>query len=162
MHLGETLLIIGSLVIFGAVSLFINGARLDSERIMMETEFQITAIGLAQSFIEEAKGLPFDEGVVDSLFTGRVPESFTAENDLGPESGEDYPLFDDVDDYNGLFRHIDTPRASYTVEVTVGYADSVTLAPQGVYRSLFKIMNVRVASAFFRDTVQCSYLFTFY
>jgi len=162
MHIGETMLVLGAMVIFSAATLNINSAKLENEQNMMETEFRITAMGIAQSYIEETRGLLFDEALTDTMFSGPVPDAFTSPALLGPESGEVYPDFDDFDDYNNLSQNVTTPRADYNVNVIVSYTDSVSLLPQSAGQTSLKIIDVKVTSVYYQDTVSCKHLAGFY
>ncbi len=162
MQFGESFLVIGAIIIFTAASVSINGAKLENERIMMESELMISAEGLAQSFIEEAKNLSFDNISADTTFSGLVPDEFSEAISFGCETGESYPLFNDIDDYSGFSRNILTERAGFRIDITVSYADSVNLIPGFQGKTLYKYMDVRVTSAYFADTVKCGYLFSFY
>lgn len=162
MHLGETLMALGALVLFAFASLNINAAKLDNESGMMESEFMVTATGIAQSYVHQAKGLSFDEATADSVFNGPVPDSFTAPDALGPESGEIFPNFDDLDDLHGYTGAVVTPRSDYSVSIQVQYADTLNLTPQSSARTLMKILNVRIASVYMQDTLQINQLFGFH
>ena len=161
MHLGETLYVLGALVIFSIATLYLNDTRFDNQRIMMETEFKITAMNLAQSFLEEAQDLQFDEVATDTTYIGHQVNLFTDAGALGTEIGESYPAFDDIDDFNGYSTIINTPRAGYTVNLTVSYADSTNLSPGYPNKSFLKIVTVNVTSAFYSDTVKFEYLFSY-
>ena len=65
MNLGETLLVLGALVIFSVTTLYLNDVKYDTNNRLMETEFKTTAVGLAHSYIEEANALAFDDAVSD-------------------------------------------------------------------------------------------------
>ncbi len=58
----------------------------------MEIEFETTAIGIAQKYIEEAQALEFDEVLVGGTFAGIVPTDFSTPGSLGPY-GEAYADF---------------------------------------------------------------------
>ncbi|MFC1724740.1 hypothetical protein ACFL4T_03870, partial [candidate division KSB1 bacterium] len=126
MNLGESFLVLGALVIFSITTLYLNDVKFDNNNRLMEAEFKTTAIGLAHSYIEEAQALDFDEVVADSSGVS-FPNDFTAPGSLGPEGGETYPNFNDIDDFNGFITNITTPRADYDISINVSYADSATL-----------------------------------
>lgn len=160
MNLGETLLVLGALVIFSLTTLYLNDSKLENNNQLMENEFRITALGISQSFIEEAQTLGFDE-VLISGSPSTLPDDFTSVGSLGSDAGEIYPAFDDVDDFNGFTQSINTPRADYNVSVEVSYADTVNCSPGFSNTSFFKIMRVKVSSIFFSDSISCNYLFSF-
>ena len=162
MNLGETLLVLGALMIFSLATLYLNGSKLDNDTELMETEFKTTAIGIAQSFLEEAQSLPFDEVVNDTTFSGSLPNGFTNVMSLGAEMGESYPAFDDVDDFNGYSANIITPRADYDVDINVSYADSATVSPDYANKSFLKVMTIKIESDFFTDSLKLDYLYCYH
>lgn len=161
MQLGETLLVLGALVIFSIAALYLNDIKFNNDQNIMESEFKTTAIGLAQKYIEEAQSVKFDEVVTGASIPSPLPDAFTNFASLGPEAGESYPQFDDVDDFNGYSAAINTPRASYHVDITVSYADSVNITPGYLSKSFLKIMIVTVSSIFFSDSLKLNYLYSF-
>ncbi|MCP4726271.1 MAG: hypothetical protein GY863_14600 [bacterium] len=161
MHLGETLLVLGALVIFSITALYINDTKFDNDITMMETEFRITAVSIAQTYIEEAQTLSYDEVLISGSISD-LPDDFTSYTSLGNEGGESYPNFDDVDDYNGYSQNVVTPRADYDVSIKVSYADTLNCTPDYSNESFFKILEIKVKSDFFQDSLSCSYLFSFY
>jgi len=161
MHLGETLLVLGALVIFSVSALYLNDAKFDNDMTLMETEFKITAVALAQSFLEEAQVMQYDEVLVNDSYNV-LPDDFTAIASLGAEAGESYPNFDDMDDFDGFAQNITTPRADYNVNIQVSYADTLNINPGFANPSFFKIMSVTVKSVFFQDSLICDYLFSYY
>lgn len=160
MHLGETVLATGAVVIFAVGTLQLNAMRLDSQTRMLETEFHTTALSLAQSYAERLQGLPFDEAAT-SASTAPRPADLTASDALGPDTGESGPnLYDDIDDYHAHSEDVVTPRAVYRVTLAAAYADSATLAPD-TGRSLLKWLTVAVTSPHFSDTLRLHYLCAF-
>ncbi len=162
MNIGETLLVFGAFVIFTLAALYINDAKFDNENSLLETEFKITAIGIAQSFVEEAQSRYYDEKLTDPAFSGVLPLDFSSPDSLGSEPGEVYPNFDDVDDYNNYSQAVNTPRADYSVGITVSYADTLNYIPGYNQKSFYKILTVAVTSVFFQDSVKCNYLFSYH
>lgn len=161
MNLGETLLVLGALVIFSMAALYLNDSKFDNDMTLMETEFRTTAIGIAQSFVEEAQSLKFDEILDDTTYTAGLPDNFTNIASLGPDAGESYLNFDDVDDFNGYSANINTPRANYDADIIVSYADSVNINPGYLNKSFLKIMTVKITSIFFSDSIKVDYLYSY-
>lgn len=162
MHLGESLLAIGAVVMFTVGALRLNTMRLDGQTRMLESEFRTTALSLAQSYVEQAQRLSFDEALADSHSVTNLHARLTAPAAMGPDAGETtIDTFDDLDDLHGHTEAVITPRGAYRVSLTAAYADSVTLAPSGA-PSLLKWVTASVSSRYFRDTVRVSYLCGFH
>ena len=160
MQLGETLLIIGALVIFATATLYLNEIKYENEEMLWQSEFRAAAVNIAQSFIEEGGALEFDEVIVNESYVN-LPDDFTSVESLGPESGETYP-FDDVDDFNGYSSEYSTGRGDYTVTITVSYSDTTTLAQGYGSKTYLKIMEVIVSGELFSDSIRCNYLFCYH
>ena len=161
MQLGESFLILGALVIFSLTTLMLNDFKLENNTRMMEIEFETTAIGIAQQYIEEAQALEFDEALVGGGFSGSVPADFTAPASLGAESGESYPGFDDVDDFHGYTDNISTTRADFTVSISIVYLDTATIASDLINRTTLKNLIVTIKSSYFSDSLMLDYVYAY-
>ena len=176
------ILAVGALIIFGV---FLNS----SDRLMImntqlaeQNEYYLTALSLGQSLINEAKTKAFDQKTVSSPVS--VPDSLStalgtdgaAETVPSPDTlitSSPYSTavpgfrstvkFNDVDDYNGYKRKVNTQRAEgYTLTAKVHYASATY--PDSVYastKSYCKTMTVVVKSPFFPDSVTVSYAFLY-
>ncbi|MBT3343773.1 MAG: hypothetical protein HN712_03725 [Gemmatimonadetes bacterium] len=158
MQLGESLLAIAAVVMFTVGTLQLNGMRLDGRTRMWEAEFRTTALALAQSYVEQAQTLSFDEVLTDTTARAARPVGLTPPVDFGPDAHEPtIDDYDDVDDFHAYAEDVITPRANYHVSIQATYADSSTLAP-GTELSLLKWLTVAVSSPFYRDTLRVHYL----
>ena len=57
---------------------------------------------------------------------------------------EEYPYFNDIDDYHGLETIVNTTKRSYKVNITVDYVIDSTPLQVVDYETFFKIMVVTV------------------
>lgn len=188
------LLTIGALVIFGIFLGAANKLMIGNNQIASQNEYYITAISLAQSVIDEAKTKAFDEKTVSGSVSNRT--SLTAVASIGKDgASEAVPFpdtlsssspysstnkgywsaikFDDVDDYNGYYRLVNTPRAEgYQIRVTVNYANENSPDNSSLTQTYCKRMVVKVTSPYFPkasdgagstvpDTLTLSYAFTY-
>jgi hypothetical protein len=166
------LLTIGGLILLGTFILYANGLLFDNARIAQNNEFVICAISLAQSVIDEAKTKSFDEATT----TGSVSLTSALSSTLGREIGEtlstpdtvqgSIPVsasrFDDVDDYNGYVRVVNTARAeNYNISTVVSYASETCPDSLKGFRTFCKKMDVTITSPFFSHPVQMSYAFVY-
>src|ERR1041385_6512293 len=136
------ILTIGAIIIFGTFLKSSNSLMTGNTQIAEQNEYYLTALSLAQSVIGEAKIKAFDQktittavsspdslsavlgtdGVSESVpnpdtLTSNTPYSVTT---LGFLSN---PKFNDIDDYNGYKRIVNTPRTEkYTFTSKVVYA----------------------------------------
>lgn len=168
------LLTIGALLLLGIFTLTANGLISENERIADENEYYLTSLSIAQSIIEEAKSKSFDQATVsaplDSLIVLTLPTS------LGPEPGEFVPVpdslgpdgymslkfFNDVDDYNGYLRVVNTPRAEgYIVNVSIAYGSPTWPDSTLATNSFCKRMTVTVTSPLVSEAVALQYAYIY-
>jgi hypothetical protein len=169
------LLTIGGVVLLSTFVLYANGLLSDNVKTSSDNEYMITAISLAQSLIDEAKAKAFDEHTIGGSVT--LPSSMTAAGLLGrdggieavsdPDTANDdhcasFVRFDDVDDYDGYIRLVNTPRAEgYRISSAVQYASVTSPDSTMATQTFCKRMVVTVTSPYFAQPVQLMYAFTY-
>ena len=179
MNTGQTILSIGALILLGTTVLSTNRASLQHGAIITQTEVGIYAVSLAQAKIEEASGKAFDEySAPNATGDGDVITSVslcTASGSLGKESGETYPNFDDVDDYN--YYSGTNPYVLYVpgvdtfhIQTTVFYVDTAAPDTKVSTQTWHKKLTVKVwpnASPWAADnpkpdTVTMTYIYSYW
>ncbi|MFQ5707793.1 MAG: hypothetical protein ACE5HO_10110 [bacterium] len=154
----ELLLMIGAIMIFGITVLTTNQYVVDQNEAALRREFEYYSISLAQSYIEEGKTKAFDANVIDA--SPLVPSGFTGSGALGPEAGEVYPGFDDVDDFNGLTAVDSTKRSVFYASIQVGYVQEADPETVVGTKTFYKKMTVSVTDSSYMDSpAQLSYVF---
>ena len=171
------ILAMGAIVIFGTFLASSNHLMMGNTQIAEQNEYYITALSLAQSLIEEAKTKSFDQKTVstpDSLsvvlgtdgLAEQVPNPdilvsstpYTASNPGYLSNTK----FNDVDDYNGYTRLVNTPRAEgYTIHSAVAYASPTYPDSTKLAQTYCKRMTVTVKSRYMPDSLKISYVFTY-
>ena len=133
MHLGQTMLALGALVMVSVMALNVNRRIVEGDQQMYEAEAIDFATGFAQGLLYEITSKKFDELAVDSVL--QDPSEFTSPFMFNPGyEGEMLPTlpdtawyksistFDDVDDYNGYTRKVNTARIKgFIVKAEVYY-----------------------------------------
>ena len=114
----DLLYTIMAVVIFSFLLLQANSLILRNETVTVDHEYEKTAIAVAQSIIDEAKTLAFD----NNMEPNNIPQDFTAPGQLG-KSNVARHLFTAFDDFNGYDEPLSTPLGDYRVVVTVTYFD---------------------------------------
>ncbi len=175
----NTILAIGALIIFGTFLSSSDRLMTANTQIAEQNEYVLCAISLGQSVIEEAKTKAFDQYSIgkplpspDSASTvlGRdglaefipMPDTLTS---ASPYSSTyrgylSAVKFNDVDDYNGYSRLVNTPRAEkYTVSVKVSYRDPSNPDNTTGSKTFCKLMTVSIKSPFISDSLTLSYAF---
>jgi hypothetical protein len=153
----QSYLTIGGLLLFSLTSLRFNNAILSTSTADLQNKIYLTAFSLGDDLIEEIKAKSFDQNTVQ--FPINNPSGLSAV--LGPESGEVYPNFNDVDDYNGYTRNISAPNAEdYVVSCVVQYVQSSNQDAVSSTPTFFKKVTVTVTSPYMQPAVTLSYVFT--
>ncbi len=180
MNTGQMLITIAALVLLGMVILRVNNGFLNTGTTVMETKFNVMAISLGTSLIEEANSKAFDNATDTTSITTTTP--LKAYNQLGAESGESYPNYNDFDDYNNYNRLVlaDTvlsiPSGVETVLVDSTFrsanfrldclVDYVTVSSNAITSTISKTwhkrLRVTVTSPSMRDTVRMQTVFSYW
>lgn len=155
----QSFLAIGALVLLTLTSLRFNSSVLENSTTEVENKVYLTAFSLADDLIEEIKQKAFDENTVK--FTIVALSSLTPPQNFGPETGEVWPAFDDIDDYHNFSKPISLPHAeNYTVTSTISYV-SMTNPDQVVSSPTFaKRIEVTATSPYMRHDVTLNFVFT--
>ncbi|MFQ5822669.1 MAG: hypothetical protein ACE5JB_01285 [bacterium] len=155
----ELLLTIGAIIIFSISSFSVNQLALrNSEAIYMQ-QAEFYAVKLAQQFIEEAKIKAFDETTIVGNPVS-IPSDFKS-IPMGPEGGETYPNFDDVDDFNGFSTSIATNIGAMTISLSVDYVNETDLDSVVTTQTFYKKMSVTVQSDYLTNLVTAHYVFAY-
>ena len=155
----QSMLAIGSLFLLSMVSLNFNSALLHSNTVEIENKVYLTAFSLADDLIEEIKQKAFDEKTL--VFPTVNRSTLTPAGSLGKESGEVYPYFNDVDDYNNYSRDADAPHAeSYHISAEVYYVSETDPDSKSTNQTFHKRVDVTVSSPYLNNNVKLTFIFT--
>lgn len=154
----QQILVLGGMLILSLTSLRFNTTVLETTSVEVQNKVYLTAFSIADDMIEEIKGKAFDEATIQfPTATGNL----TSSADLGPETGEVYPYYNDIDDYNGYSKIISAPHAEdYKVAVTVNYVSDTSPDTDVLYRTFYKKVTVTVGSPYLTHTISESFIFT--
>ena len=153
----QSYLTIGGLLLFSLTSLRFNSAILSTSTADLQNKVYLTAFSLADDLIEEIKVKSFDENTLK--FPINNPAGLSAT--LGPEGGEVYPNYDDVDDFNGYARSVDEPHAEgYVVSCVVQYVQENDPDAVSATQTFYKKATVTVTSPYMKNAVSLSFIFT--
>ena len=156
---GESLLSVGALLVFSLVSLNFNSSVLQNTTVEVENKVYLTAFSLADDLIEEVKQKAFDAATVNFPTTNTA--SLTPAGSLGPANWEDYPFYNDIDDFNGFEKDVSAPHAeNYEVSCQVYYVDKDNPDVVSSTQTFYKKVTVTVNSPYLRNPVQLSQIFT--
>ena len=155
----QSMLAIGSLFLLSLVSLNFNSALLHSNTAELENKVYLTAFSLADDVIEEIKQKAFDEKTV--VFPTVNPLTLTPSQSLGAESGEIYPYYNDIDDYNNYSRDADAPHSEkYHISTKVYYVSETNPDLKSSTQTFYKKVDVTVSSPYLNNNVILTFVFT--
>ncbi|UCF64725.1 MAG: hypothetical protein JSW33_02495 [bacterium] len=160
---GETLVTLGAVIMLSVIAINVNNSFTENTEYFNKTKFGLESIAIANSIIEEASQLPFDEQSWDSTKVEKVATDFTPDVDLGPDFGEiDIESFDDFDDYHNFIYMDTTMQNVYQIICEVGYVNPSF--PDSVLsnRSLYKKLTVTVKNTLSNDSLTLSYVHGFW
>ncbi len=141
MNSGHMMLVIGSIVLFSFLTINAHRTILNSTELTLYAEYFSTATSVASNLVTEITTKSFDEKTITSEVSSA--DSLTSSESLGPDSGESYPNFDDIDDYDNYQTVVSTPRSgNFTAVVDVSYVNEST--PDNVVNSQTRMKRIKV------------------
>jgi hypothetical protein len=161
MGTGQMFLTMGAMLLLSLVIIRTNNTFLTTGDVMLNTQFGVQAVSLATSMIEEATSKSFDNYTDTNYVTSTG--GLTSKNNLGKESGEAYPDFNDFDDYNNLVKVDNTlPSATFTVRCKVCYINPSNPDVASSSVTWHKKITVTVSSRSMQDSVTLSSVFSYW
>ncbi len=155
----QSMLALGALMMFGLISLRFDSSVLQNLEVEVENKVYLTAFSLADDLLEEMKQRAFDNQTV--TFQSISTEALTPAQNLGYESGEVWPNFNDIDDYNGYSKPVSLPHAeNYTVVSYVSYVQEDDQDLVSTTQTYYKKVEIFVNSPYLRHELKLSYIFT--
>jgi hypothetical protein len=158
----ELFLVLGGMVLLSLLMMQINRNAVEGREMLQQLEIQHTAASFAQQYLEEAKSKNFDDlvGIPPAL----MPGGFTDPNSLGPEGGEAYPLFNDVDDYDDYSDTLFVSGLDFRTTIDVDYVQDTKPDSAIGVQTYFKRMTVNVSSSWLPpgQTVTLKHVFTYF
>ena len=153
----QSLLAIGAVLLFGLVSLRFNSTVVQNISIEVENKVYLTAFSLADDMIEEIKQKAFDERTIDFI----TPNASQLTLPLGKETGEAWPNFNDVDDYEDYHKQVGLPYLeTYDINVHVFYVEKDDPDTESSTQTFYKKVEVTVTSNNMSLPVVLSFIFT--
>ena len=152
------MLTIGAIILFGIASLTANQLMVRNSEAIYNRQAEFYAMSVIQRYIGEAKAKAFDETTI--VGHPVLPSGFSAT--LGTESGEAYPYFDDVDDFNGYTTTLTTNVGTITITISVGYVAETNLDVVVLLPTYYKKIRVTAQSNYLLSPVQADYVVTYH
>jgi len=166
MNSGQMMITMGAMFLLSIIVLSVNNGYLRNNEVVLDSKFDILAISLATSIIEDANGLSFDEtttGGTNLMYTSQL-------SDCGFDSGEYYYSrdsnnFNDFDDYNGLhitYNDTTLESAVFDINCQVGYISDSNPDVFVSSNTWYKRLNVMVTSPSMTDTIKMSTIMSYF
>jgi len=141
----ELFLALLSVILLSTITLRINANAVQAREVLQQIEMQHVAATVAQQFLEEAKSKKFDTQI-GFIPLVSMPALFTPAANLGPEIGETYPAFDDVDDYEAYNDTLFVNGLDFIATIDVVYVTDLNPNLAVLLPTFFKRMTVTVSS----------------
>lgn len=171
----DLVFMMGAMVLFSMFANNANDSMVRSSTLLTQVEVEYSAIAFAQGIVDEARSRAFDEvtvapdpedrSIIGNLLLlggGGIPNSFTAIGNLGPDTGEVYPNFDDFDDYDGLSIVRTTGYGDITITAEVIYVTENNVETDAGVRTTMKRLNVTATHPDLANPITISYVKTYY
>lgn len=167
MNTGQMLITMGAMFLLSMIILGVNSGYSRNNDMILDSKFDILAVSIGTSIIEDANGLAFDAQTVGGSNIVINPSQLSI---LGPASGEYYfsrdsANFNDFDDYNGLnFSYNDSTLESavFNISCKVGYIADNNPEVFVSSKTWYKRLDVYLSSKSMRDTLKMSTVMSYF
>ena len=137
------LFVVAAMTLLSQITIIVSQFMGSTIETNLQSEATITATGLAQSLLREVTMKEFDENTLTDPVD--MANDLTLKTDFGPDAGEAYPSFDDIDDYHEYARIETTARlGDYRVRAEVWYVRDNKLNEEAALRTFHKKVTVTV------------------
>lgn len=155
----------------------VNSTQVISQDAIVDSKLGIVALTIANTYVDFAKRQVYDSSILDTTISIVELADLKAPNNLGPEGGEVYPFFNDLDDFNlwdpALGRNIvvrDTTTLANSTDARlftpffitskIYYVSESDLNAKVNIRTWYKRLDVFVWTGGSRDTIKYSSIST--
>ncbi|MBN1301903.1 MAG: hypothetical protein JW995_11870 [Melioribacteraceae bacterium] len=165
MNSSQMMITMGAMILLSMVILRTNSSFLTTSDVLLTSKFNVIAISLASSIIEEAGSKAFDaasdSGAVSNL------AQLTGYDALGPEGLEFRQVFNDFDDFDG-FSMPDTFKVDslllgvFNINCSVDYVIPSQPDSPVNYQTWYKRLLVQISSPSMTDTIRMSTIYSYW
>lgn len=163
MNTGQTLITIAALALVVLTVLNFNKSSLNTQDNLIYNKEYILTTTAAQSLLDEISTKAFDEKIISGAVITNASNFSSA---LTSESGEAYPNFDDIDDFNNFSKKDSVENFGvFNFKVNVNYVnDDLQYSASNTYHKSVKIKvtNTNLKNPFtgIVDTIAISTVFS--
>ena len=148
-----------AMVLLSVLILRVNNMFLQTNTTLYTTKFEVLGYSLAQSMIQEIEGFPFDQNSISTA----IADSNSFTTTLGPESGETFATFNDMDDYNNYTRTDTVPDHNgivFNIKCKVEYVLPTTPDVATASKTWHKRITVFVTSPYMTQNTLTNQYYT--
>ncbi|MEE9187354.1 MAG: hypothetical protein V3U10_04870 [Bacteroidota bacterium] len=139
----QMMFVVAAMTLLSQITIIVSQFMGSTIETNLQSEATITATGLAQSLLREVTMKGFDENTLTD--PADMTSDLTLDVNFGPDAGEAYPNFDDIDDYDEYARIVTTARlGDYRVRTEVWYVRDNNLNEEAPLRTFYKKVIVTV------------------
>lgn len=149
----QTFLVLGAIVLLSLLALTVHRTILSSSDSIADAESIIEANNTAQQIMGDIITKDYDEAVCN----GTAGDESSFSGTLGPEPGETFTSYDDIDDYNGSLSSVQQVSGVFQTKVSVNYVNAATPDIVTASKTRTKRILVSVFSKALPDTVKMYY-----
>ncbi|PID28605.1 MAG: hypothetical protein CSB55_04540 [Candidatus Cloacimonadota bacterium] len=149
MGMGQYLYLAVALILLMSLTFSMYQLQLYNLENVMENQLRVNAVSLSEAIIEEAWTKYFDNSMTLGTFNPQnVPSGFTPKSKFGPEYGETFPNFNDLDDYHGMDENILFGADYLNVKAKVTYAqrDASNNLTETTSKTLMKKIKLEIST----------------
>lgn len=167
----QTILTIGALALLSVFAISVNRSILTYQTATLESRATIIAVAEAKNLLEEIGSKSFDQATVPPPQgskknqrkgppPGKGPADFTPPGLLKKEAGEEYPFFNDIDDYNGFSENkANMTFGGIAMNVAVVYVDPARPGDVAAAATTAKRVDIRLVVGSAKDTIKIRQVF---
>lgn len=165
MNSSQMMITLAAMMLLAIVILRVNNSFLSTSDLLLQSKYNVIAISLATSIVEEANSKAFDQNTDSSAVTSLG--SLTVPGLLGPELSEFRAIYNDFDDFNN-FSVVDTFVVDslilgvFNIDCDVDYVTTGDPNTPNLNATWHKRLNVRVSSQGMNDTVTMSTIYSYW
>ena len=167
MNTGQMLITMGAMFLLSRIIRTVTQGYNRNNDVILDSKFDILAVSLATSIIEDANGLAFDEETVGG---GNIVINTSQLSSPGKESGEFYTTrdlnnFDDFDDFHGLsiaYNDTTLESAVFNIDCKVGYINDTNPDKFISSPTWYKKLDVLLSSPSMTDTIKMSTVISYF
>ncbi len=167
MNTGQMMITMGAMFLLSMIILSVNSGYNRNNDMILDSKFDILAVSLATSIVEDANGLAFDLATVGGSNIVQYPSQLST---VGAGSGEYYfsrdsNNFNDFDDYDGLnitYNDTTLESAVFNIWCKVGYITDNNPEVFTSTKTWYKRLDVYIASHSMTDTIKMSTVMSYF